>query len=133
MIVQCESLTNPENGNVACISNTSRFEDMCVYSCDRGYQIYGEEETTCAADGTWSSNPVRCTIQQCSDPTMLIENSQVFGACSMDYNSRCSLNCSSGYSASDISGNGEYVCDVNDEGTAVEWKSTGGALSCVGT
>jgi len=47
----------------------------------------------------------------------------------MTYGSSCSLNCSSGFSAS---GNGEHVCDdVNDEGTSVKWRSVGGAFSCM--
>jgi len=93
--------------------------------------VIGDEQVTCTADRSWSSNPT-CIIQQCDDPTMQIENSQIVSTCSTDYNSRCSLSCTSGYSASDTSGNREYMCDLNDEGTAVEWKSTGSALSCFG-
>ena len=56
-----------------------------------------------------------------------ISNSQSLGDCNMTYGSRCFLNCSSGYR---VSGNGEHVCDMNNEGT-VKWKSVGESFICV--
>ena len=126
--VQCVSLSDPENGNVTCPSNTSVFRDTCTYYCNRGYQLDGNRQTRCRADGTWSSEPVTCTILKCNDPEVEIANSQSVGVCNVTYGSSCSLNCSSGFS---VSSNGEHVCDdMNDEGTLVKWRSVGGAFSC---
>ena len=72
-----------------------------------------------------------CTILQCNDPEVEIANSQPMESdvCNMTYGSSCSLNCSSGFSASS---NGEHVCDdVNDEGTSVKWRSIGGSFTCI--
>ena len=114
---------------MTCPSNTSVFQDTCTYYCNRGYQLEGNRQTRCFADGTWSSEPVTCTVLKCNDPEVEIANSQSVGACNVTYGSSCSLDCSSGYS---VSGNGEHVCDdVNDEGTLVKWRSVGGAFSCV--
>ena len=114
---------------MTCPSNTSVFQDTCTYYCNRGYQLEGNRQTRCSADGTWSSEPVTCTILKCNDPEVEIANSQSVGVCNVTYGSSCSLNCSSGFS---VSGNGEHVCDdVNDEGTTVKWRSVGGAFSCV--
>ena len=129
--VPCVSLSDPENGNVTCPSSTSVFQDTCIYYCNRGYQLEGNRQTNCTADGTWSSEPVTCIILKCNDPEVEIANSQSVGVCNVTYGSSCSLslNCSSGFN---VSGNGEHVCDdVNDEGTAVKWRSVGGAFSCV--
>jgi len=114
---------------VTCPSNTSVFQDTCTYYCNRGYQLEGNRQTRCSADGAWSSEPVTCTILTCNDPEVEVANSQSVDDCSsVTYGSSCLLNCSSGYSAS---GNGEYVCDdVNDEGTSVKWKSVGGEFAC---
>ena len=113
---------------MTCPSNTSVFQDTCSYYCDRGYQLEGNRQTRCDADQTWSSEPVTCTILKCNDPEVEIANSQSVGACDVTYGSNCSLNCSSGFSAS---GNGEHVCDdVSDEGTSVQWRSEGGVFSC---
>ena len=114
---------------MTCPSNTSVFQDTCTYYCNRGYQLEGNRQTRCNADGTWSSEPVTCIILKCNDPEMEIANSQSVGICDVTYGSSCSLNCSSGFSAS---GNGEHVCDdVNDEGTLVKWRSLGGSFTCV--
>ncbi|XP_065899767.1 CUB and sushi domain-containing protein 1-like [Dysidea avara] len=127
--VPCVSLSDPENGNVTCPSNTSVFQGTCTYYCNRGYQLEGNRQTRCSADGTWSSEPVTCTILTCNDPEVEITKSQSVGDCSsVTYGSSCLLNCSSGYS---VSGNGEHVCDdVNDEGTSVKWRSLGGDFAC---
>jgi len=92
--------------------------------------LEGNRQTRCSADGTWSSEPVTCTILTCNDPEVEIANSQSVGDCSsVTYGSSCSLNCSSDYI---VSGNGEHVCDdVNDEGTSVKWRSVGGEFACV--
>jgi len=92
--------------------------------------LEGNRQTRCSADGTWSSEPVTCTILTCTDPEVEIANSQSVGDCSsVTYGSSCLLNCSSGYS---VSGDGEHVCDdVNDEGTLVKWRSVGGEFACI--
>jgi len=115
---------------VTCPSNTSVFQDTCTYYCNHGYQLEGNRQTRCNADGTWSSEPVTCTILTCNDTEVEIANSQSVGDCSnVTYGSSCLLNCSNGYS---VSGNGEHVCDdVNDEGTSVKWRSVGGEFACV--
>ena len=114
---------------MTCPSNTSVFQDTCTYYCNRGYQFEGNKQTRCRADGTWSSEPVTCTILKCNDPEVEIANSQSIGDCNVTYGSSCSLNCSSGFS---VSGNGEHVCDdVNDEGTSVKWRTTGNSFSCI--
>ena len=121
--VPCASLSDPENGNVTCPSNTSVFQDTCTYYCNRGHQLEGNRQTRCNADGTWSSEPATCTILKCDDLEVEIANSQSVGVCNAIYGSSCSLNCSSGFTAS---GNSEYICDdVNDEGTLVKWRSVG--------
>ena len=119
--MQCVNLSDLKNGHVTCPSNTSVFQDTCTYYCNSGYQLEGNRQTRCRADGTWSSEPVTCTILKCNDPEVEIANSQSVGVCNVTYGSNCSLNCSSGFS---VSGNGEHVCDdVNDEGTLVKWRN----------
>ena len=68
-----------------------------------------------------------CTTLKCNDPEVEIANSQSVGVCNVTYGSSCSLNCRNGFSAS---GNGELLCDVNDEGTLVKWRSIGDSFAC---
>ena len=113
---------------MTCSSNTSVFQDTCTYYCNQGYQLEGNRQTRCNADGTWSSEPVTCTILRCNDPEVEIANSQSVGVYNVTYGSICSLNCLSGFTAS---GNSEHVCDdVNDE---MKWRSVGGNFTCIKT
>ena len=113
---------------MTCSSDTSVFQDTCTYYCNHGYQLEGNRQTRCRANGTWSSEPVTCTILKCNDPEVEITNSQSVDVCNVTYGSNCSLNCSSGFSANV---NGEHVCDdVNDEGTSVKWRSIRGSFTC---
>ena len=125
--VQCPSLSDPENGNVTCPSTTSVFQDTCTYYCNRGYQLNGNTQPSCTANGTWSSEPVTCTILTCNDPEMEITNSQSVDVCNMTYGSRCSLSCSNGFITG---GDGELMCDdVN--GIAMWTRIGGGEFSCM--
>ena len=127
-LAPCISLSDPENGNMTCSTSMSVLPDICTYYCNQGYQLEGNRQTRCRADGTWSSEPVTCTILKCNDPEVEIANSQSVGVCNVTYGSSCSVDCLSGFS---VSGNGEHVCDdVNDEGTAVKWRSVGDAFKC---
>ena len=40
---------------MTCPSNTIVFQDTCTYYCNHGYQLGGNRQTRCRADGTWSS------------------------------------------------------------------------------
>ena len=92
--VPCDNLTDPESGNVTCPSTTSVFQGTCTYYCN---QLDGNSQPSCTADGTWSSEPVTCTILTCNDPDVEMANSQSVGDCSsVTYGPSCLLNCSSG-------------------------------------
>ena len=129
--MQCTRLSSPTNGDISCNSTnvSRRYEDQCSFSCDPGYKLTGSSSRQCLSNGSWSGEPVTCTILKCNDPEVEIANSQSVGVCNVTYGSSCSLNCLSGFTAS---GNGEHVCDdVNDEDTSVKWRSVGGSFTCV--
>ena len=56
--VPCVNPSDPENGNVTCSFDGSVFQYTCTYYCNRGYQLEGNKQTRCRADGTWSSEPM---------------------------------------------------------------------------
>jgi len=57
--VSCPSLTAPDNGMIQC--SGSFVDDICVFTCDDGFQLNGSGTRTCQDDGTWSGTEAVCT------------------------------------------------------------------------
>ena len=55
----CPSLTSPDNGMIQC----SGFfvDDICVFTCDDGYELSGSGTRTCQDGGTWTGTEAECT------------------------------------------------------------------------
>ena len=87
----CPSLPAPDNGAIQCISGAptpspgptpsptgdgrdfrsadtaddiadSVAGDICIFTCNRGYQLDGSENRTCGSDGTWDGTAAICTV-----------------------------------------------------------------------
>ena len=37
------------------------YEDTCVFTCNEGYEVTGNETRTCQSDGSWSGNSTLCS------------------------------------------------------------------------
>ncbi|XP_053372632.1 E-selectin-like [Mercenaria mercenaria] len=61
IIQDCGILRNPLNGNVDQSSGTT-YGQTVTFSCSVGYQIFGAEQATCMADGSWSTTSPLCQI-----------------------------------------------------------------------
>ena len=59
IVVNCGTLTNPANGQVAHTAGTT-FGRTATYSCDSGYNLVGESVRTCLATGVWSGSAPTC-------------------------------------------------------------------------
>ena len=46
--------------NAQRIYRGNKFEDKVLYPCHQGYEIIGDKELTCSADGSWSGVTPRC-------------------------------------------------------------------------
>ena len=58
IVIDCGSLTNPDNGQVDTSSGTT-IGSTASYSCDTGYKLSDSSLRTCGADGEWTmSEPV---------------------------------------------------------------------------
>ena len=56
--LQCDSLSDIENGRVSVFSNV--VGSVARYSCDKGFVLVGVEERTCQRNGLWSSKEPFC-------------------------------------------------------------------------
>jgi len=57
----CAPLIAPDNGMIQC-SGTS-VDDICVFTCDDGFELSGSSSRTCQDDGTWSGTEAVCDVE----------------------------------------------------------------------
>ncbi|XP_052795625.1 sushi, von Willebrand factor type A, EGF and pentraxin domain-containing protein 1-like [Mya arenaria] len=62
-IKDCYSPSVPTNGS-ASFTNTT-YQSVCVYSCDTGFDLIGDNISICLQDGNWSSPYTYCHIKDC--------------------------------------------------------------------
>ena len=56
--ITCPSPEVPEHGEVD--GEDHSFQSAVLYSCHKGYQIYGRDTRFCLEDGTWSGEMPMC-------------------------------------------------------------------------
>ncbi len=49
---------DPANGAVD--DSNREFQDTATYTCDTGFELFGNSMRTCQADGTWSGDEPTC-------------------------------------------------------------------------
>ena len=62
-IVNCSSLTDPDNGVISCSladDNVTSYEDTCSFTCNTGHELIGSDTRTCQSDGSWSGSDDVC-------------------------------------------------------------------------
>ena len=59
LVIDCGSLSNPPRGSVD-LSDGTTTGSVAVYSCDPGFELAGDMERTCQADGTWNGSQPFC-------------------------------------------------------------------------
>ena len=62
LILDCGSLTSPENGSVRYSTGTT-YQSVASFNCSTGYTISTNSTRTCKADKTWSNVTPYCTIK----------------------------------------------------------------------
>ena len=62
LVVTCPSLYAPENGQVS--FGNSTYLSVRTFSCNVGYNINGPVNTTCQANGSWSTTAPSCTSKK---------------------------------------------------------------------
>lgn len=60
LVVDCDVLSDPENGQV--MFSSTVYQSQAVYSCDNGYELSqtGSVQRICRANGLWSSFAPQC-------------------------------------------------------------------------
>ena len=58
-VVDCGTLTNPDNGEVNHTAETT-IGQLATYSCNMGFNLVGNNTRTCEATGVWSGSAPTC-------------------------------------------------------------------------
>ena len=61
-IVNCEALTNPENGKV--MFESTAVGTIASYFCDSGYDLQGTSQRECLSSGMWYGDEPTCLGEQ---------------------------------------------------------------------
>ena len=60
-VVDCGSLTDPDNGQVS--TTTTTYTSTADYTCDTGYSLVGVNQRNCTAAGTWTDGEPTCNSE----------------------------------------------------------------------
>lgn len=92
--------------------NGTYFGDIAIYWCDTGYQLLGQNTSTCQENKTWSSGPPICTPVNCSSPPEANEYGYIEVASGTTYLSNVTYRCELGYR---LSGTEVLLCQSDGE------------------
>ena len=91
------------------IGNSYKYDDFIQYKCDEGYEIRGQERSTCLANVTWSGLR-ECTRVRCQLPDDIDNGLFMLKTGSVRYNDVIVYDCDFGYT---IVGEAEHICQSN--------------------
>jgi len=114
--ITCPVLPPPDNGDLVCTDDVN-FGSECVFSCDEGFALLGEETLTCGTgegiNGVWNVEEPVCQEIKCpvlSPP----DQGDIFCSASNNFDSQCTIQCDNGYG---IEGNSILTCGEGQNGT----------------
>ena len=77
--VACEDPETTPHGKV--VGSEREIEAEISYSCDDGYQLFGERVRNCTEEGEWSGNTPYCQkIPECDKPSDVISNGRMISS-----------------------------------------------------
>ncbi|XP_035679049.1 neurogenic locus notch homolog protein 1-like [Branchiostoma floridae] len=102
-VVYCSALNAPSSGRTTCDQNDRRYGTTCQFQCNLGYQLVGNDTSSCDRDsrnsGFWTSPAPSCEIVTCPSLTTPVHYTK--SGCNKaqeDYNTVCTFYCNKGYS-----------------------------------
>lgn len=100
-IVKCTQPSKLLHGTITNSKLIYAYGDKINYQCDEGYQLTGEVERTCSADGRWLGIAPTCDIITCNSRALnVINNAHIFELKdSYSYGSNITIECNDGYTS----------------------------------
>ncbi|RUS82417.1 hypothetical protein EGW08_009805, partial [Elysia chlorotica] len=121
--VICPEPMTPENGWRT--GDGVTFESEIYYGCDTGYELLGENNPKCLANGVWSSQNQTCIKISCGEPQTINNANFVVGDESYLWLAHGRYSCDEGYTAT---GEAEIQCLATKQWSATDFACT--IVSC---
>lgn len=107
------AITAIEYGSVHC-TNKNNLDSSCVFVCNSGYALLGDNQLMCMEDGAWNHESPSCSRITCSPD--LAKDGLQFGTVNCTnavyYDSKCTYSCNQGY---EMIGPRIRTCRLNEE------------------
>ncbi|XP_059158453.1 P-selectin-like [Physella acuta] len=121
-----ENVLNFANGMIYCVGAEQDYwiGSTCMYSCNLGYYLNGENNTVCQASATWSHPKPKCEVVECNEPPSVRGGMFNCTSTSPAYQTACELTCDAGYR---LVGKTTITCMIN-----AVWSDHGYCEECGG-
>ncbi|XP_002131969.2 uncharacterized protein LOC100181304 [Ciona intestinalis] len=92
-VIRCkEKLYRPSHGTKSC-TNSDVTNSVCMFKCNRGYRMIGNETITCARTARWTSKLPRCERIKCFPETISLHGGMITCSNSNYAFSQCRAEC----------------------------------------
>ncbi|XP_069126553.1 sushi, von Willebrand factor type A, EGF and pentraxin domain-containing protein 1-like [Argopecten irradians] len=95
--VQCPKLRPTANSHVKGTATQYRYTDIVTVGCDAGFNLVGDQNLLCQADGTWNSSFPICQAVVCPPPTLSDSSFIANGSMPYRFGAVITVKCQPGY------------------------------------
>jgi len=95
LLVRCPPPESVPHGTY--MPTGSTYGSVLRYACNRGYELHGDADHMCQANGTWSGQVPACQRIRCLRPPPSIPHADLLGSVPIQFGAGLSVSCHEGY------------------------------------
>ena len=100
LLVRCPPPESVPHGTY--MPTGSRYGSILRYACNRGYELHGDADHMCQANGTWSGDVPTCRRVRCVQPPPRIPRADLLGDIPTQFGGSLTVSCHEGYRLSGL-------------------------------
>ena len=95
LLVRCPPPESVPHGTY--MPTGSTYGSVLRYACNRGYELHGDADHMCRANGSWSGQVPACRPISCRDPPPRVPHADLVGRAPTQFGGRLAVSCREGY------------------------------------
>ena len=95
LLVRCPPPESVAHGTY--MPTGSTYGSILRYACNRGYELHGDADHMCQANGTWSGDVPSCRRVRCVQPLPRIPHADLLGDAPTQFGASLTVSCHEGY------------------------------------